>query len=129
MSEARQAISSKELADGVRGLMTGPRQVTAIARFRGGPGREQEAAEAWAFELTYYFTRGIGEPPLVTYENGVYTCTGIMQTTHPGDREVTVFDADSEPWSLDFAADQDRQARLRELHARRGIWFDGRDRG
>ena len=39
--------------ESVYALMTEPRQVTAIARFRGGPGREQEAAEAWAFELTY----------------------------------------------------------------------------
>jgi hypothetical protein len=59
--------------------------VTAVTRFRGGPGREAEAAEAWAFELTYYFTRGVSEPPTVSYANGVYTCTGLMQTTYPGD--------------------------------------------
>lgn len=119
-------MAEAELATSVRGLMTEPRQVIAIARFRGGPGREAEAAEAWAFELTYYFTRGIGEPPQVTYENGIYTCTGLMQTTHPGDRPVTDFTRD-EPWSLDFACGTDRQEFLRKLYLRRGVWFDGRD--
>lgn len=112
----------------VRGLMTEPRQVTAIARFRGVPGREAEAAEAWAFELVYYFTRGIGEPPAVDYADGIYTCTGIMQTTNPGDGPVTDFTRD-EPWSLDFGRDPDRAARLRELYARRDTWYDGRDHG
>ena len=116
--------------ESVYALMTEPRQVTAIARFRGGPGREQEAAEAWAFELTYYFTRAVGEQPEVTYEDGVYTCTGLMQTTHPGDRSpVTVFDAVAEPWDLDFCLDPDRRERLRELYRKRGIWYDGRDHG
>lgn len=109
-------------------LMTEPRQVTAIARFRGGPGRGAEAAEAWAFELTYYFTRGVGEPPQVTYEQGIYTCTGIMQTAHPDDHAVTDFTPD-EPWSPGFAADPDRQKLLREMYPGRGIWYDGRDHG
>lgn len=112
----------------VRDLMTEPRQVTAIARFRGGPGREGEAAEAWAFELTYYFTRGTGEPPAVSYADGIYTVTGLMQTTHPGDREVTDFTS-GEPWSLDFGLNPDRQRTLREMYAGRGIWYDGRDHG
>ena len=112
----------------VRDLMTEPRQVTAIARFRGSPGRETEAAEAWAFELTYYFARGVGEPPAVSYEDGIYTCTGIMQTTHPGDQPVTDF-TEGEPWSLDFSHHVDRRERLREQYERRGIWFDGRDHG
>lgn len=112
----------------VRDLMTEPRQVTAVARFTGGPGREREAAEAWAFELTCYFTRGVGEPPAVAYEDGTYTCTGIVQTTHPGDRPVTDFTLD-EPWSLDFALGTDRQERLREMYRDRGIWYDGRDHG
>jgi hypothetical protein len=113
---------------GVRGLMTEPRQVTAIIRFRAGPGREQEAAEAWAFELTYYFTRGVGEPPAVSYENGVYTVTGIMQTTHPGDREITDF-TPGEPWDLGWGQSPARRAMLRELYGRRGIRFDGRAGG
>ena len=112
----------------VRDLMTEPRQVTAVARFRGGPGREQEAAEAWAFELTYYFSRGVGEPPQVSYSGGIYTVTGLMQTTHPGDREVTDFTRD-EPWSLDFNTDPHRQELLREMYADRDIWYDGRDHG
>jgi hypothetical protein len=64
---------------------TEPRLVHAGARFAGGPGREQEAAEAWAFELKAYFKRGTGEPPVVTYAGGVYTVIGLIQTTHPGD--------------------------------------------
>jgi hypothetical protein len=114
--------------DDVYGLMTEPRQVTAIARFRGGPGRGREAAQAWAFELTYYFTRGTGEPPLVTYENGTYTCTGLMQTTHPDDREITDFTREG-PWSLDFVLNPGREKRLREMYPQRGIWYDGRDHG
>lgn len=110
----------------VRDLMTEPRQVTAIARFRGGPGREQEAAEAWAFELTYYFTRCTGEPPTVSYADGIYTCTGIMQTTHPGDREITDFTPD-EPWWLDYNLNLGRQRSLREHYPDRGVWYDGRD--
>jgi hypothetical protein len=121
-------MDSTALREGVAALQTPVRQVTAVARFRGGPGREAEAAEAWAFEMVYYFTRAVGEPPRVEYADGVYTCTGLMQTTHPGDRSpVTVFDSKSEPWDLDFCADPARQERVRELYPRRGIWFDGRD--
>jgi len=121
--------ADQEFRAAVRRLMTAPRQVTAVARFRGGPGREAEAAEAWAFELTCYFTRAVGEPPLVAYADGVYTCTGIMQTTHPGDREVTEFDGDAGPWDLDFCLDPARRGRLRALYPERGIWYDGRDHG
>lgn len=112
----------------VRDLMTEPRQVTAIARFRAGPGREAEAAEAWAFELTYYFTRGVGEPPAVSYENGVYTCTGLIQTTHPGDREITDFTSDG-AWPLDWGMSEGRQEMLRGHYPDRAIWYDGRDHG
>jgi hypothetical protein len=103
------------------------RLVIAVTRFCGGPGREQEAAEAWAFELTYYFLRGIGEPPQVTYSDGVYTCQGLMQTTHPGDRDVTVFDEGSPPWSLDFTVNPERRAHLRESYQQSDHFFDGRD--
>lgn len=108
---------------------TEPRNVLAVCRFRGGPDREQEAAEAWAFELTYYFHRGVGEAPQVDYADGVYTVTGLMTTTHPGDTSpVTVFDADSDPWDLDFGMNTGRQERLRKLSAeRRDYWWDGRD--
>jgi hypothetical protein len=122
-------VADTTFRESVRGLMTEPRQVTAITRFRGGPGREQEAAEAWAFELTYYFARAVGEQPEVTYENGVYTCTGLMQTTHPWDGPVTNFDSGAEPWSLDYCVNGDRRERLRESYPRRGTWFDGRDHG
>jgi hypothetical protein len=61
------------------------RQVLARTQFTGPPGQEQEAAEAWAFEMKAYFHRGVGEPPVVAYEGGVYTVTGLIQTTHPGD--------------------------------------------
>jgi hypothetical protein len=105
------------------------RNVIAVTRFRGGPGREQEAAEAWAFELTYYFLRGVGEPPQVTYSDGIYTCQGIMQTTHPLDRSpVTDFAPGPEVWDLDFCAGPDRRARLREMYSRSGHFFDGRER-
>lgn len=103
------------------------RQVTATARFAGPPGMEREAAEAWAFELTYYFTRGVSEPPQVTYEDGVYTCTGLMQTTHPGDHDPVVFDRDAPPWALSFISDENRRQYLRELYGKRARWFDGRD--
>lgn len=109
------------------GWNTGVRNVIAVARFKGGPGREQEAAEAWAFELTYYFTRGVGEAPEVTYEDGVYTCRGLMQTTHPGDSDVTVFDRDRPPWDLDSAADPGRRRVLRDLYSRHALYFDGRE--
>jgi hypothetical protein len=65
---------------------TEPRLVNAGVRFTGGPGREREAAEAWAFEMKAYFKRGTGEQPVVTYAGGVYTVIGLIQTTHPGDR-------------------------------------------
>jgi len=66
----------------------------------------------------------------VEYADGVYTCTGLMQTTHPGDRSpVTVFDAYSEPWGLDFCADPGRRKLVRELYPCLGTWFDGRDHG
>jgi hypothetical protein len=74
--------------DGIGPSATGatePRLVRAGARFAGGPGREREAAEAWAFEMKAYFKRGVGEQPLVTYERGTYTVIGLIQTTHPGD--------------------------------------------
>jgi len=64
---------------------TEPRQVRAGAQFTGRPGREREAAEAWAFEMTAYFKRGVGEQPVVSYAGGVYTVIGLIQTTHPGD--------------------------------------------
>jgi hypothetical protein len=117
------------VADAAQSLMTAaePRQVTAVIRFRGGPGREREAAEAWAFELTYYFTRGVGEPPQVTWADGIYTCTGLMQTTHPGDLEpVTDF---GEAVLLDPVFWPARERHLRELYPRRPLWFDGRDHG
>jgi hypothetical protein len=114
--------------DAVPGLMTPPRAVTAIARFRGGPGREDEAAQAWAFELTYYFLRGVGEPPLVTYDGEIYTCTGLIQTTHQGDKPVTDFTGDAPLW-LDSALVTARQAYLRALYPQRWCWFDGRDHG
>jgi len=62
------------------------RHVLAGMRFTGEAGREQEAAEAWAFEMKAYFMRGTGEPPVVVYRDGVYTVTGLIATTHPGDR-------------------------------------------
>lgn len=69
------------------GLCTAPRDVLAGARFRGGPGREEEARKAWAFEMKAYFHRGVGEPPVVTsYDGGVYTVIGLITTTHPGDQ-------------------------------------------
>jgi hypothetical protein len=111
----------------VRGMRTEPRLITAVFRFRGSPGREQEAAQAWAFELTCYFLRGIGEQPVVTYDAGVYTVSGLMLTTHPLDRSpVTVFNR-GEPSSLDFCTNPDRAARLRELYASETIRWDGRD--
>jgi hypothetical protein len=48
--------------------------------------REREAAEALAFEMKAYFLRGTGEQPDVTYANGTYEVTGLITTTHPGDR-------------------------------------------
>ena len=75
-----------------------------------------------------YFLRGVGEAPAVTYDAGVYTVSGLMQTTHPGDRSpVTVFDDGSEPASLDFCTAPDRQAMLRGMYDGRGPRWDGRD--
>ena len=117
-----------EFAAAVRDMRSEPKLVTAVFRFYGGPEHEREAAEAWAFELTYYFLRGVGEQPAVTYDAGVYTVSGLMQTTHPGDRSpVTVFNGDSEPSSLDFCVDPDRAARLREMYPGRTLRWDGRD--
>jgi hypothetical protein len=128
MNPASPAAGNTDLTQtkAVRGQQTPPRQVTAVARFRGGPGREDDAAQAWAFELTYYFTRGVTEPPQVTYADGIYTCTGLMQTTHPGDHPVTDFTR-VETWELDFSGDPGRQQRLREMYEQHGVWFDGRD--
>jgi len=121
-------MTPAELATAVRDMRTEPRLVTAVFRFSGGPGREEEAAEAWAFELTYYFLRGVGEQPVVTYDAGVYTVSGLMQTTHPGDRSpVTVFNDGSEPSSLNFCTGPDRQARLREMYGGREPRWDGRE--
>lgn len=91
---------------------------TAIMKFAGTPGREREAAEAWAFELTYYFLRRVGEQPRVSYANGVYTCEGLMTTTHPGDSyPVTEFDKDAYPEAnLDFCVSPERRARIRRLY-------------
>jgi hypothetical protein len=67
------------------GMGQEPHRVRAGAWFTGGPGREREAAEAWAFEMKAHFMRGAGEPPVVTYANGTYTVIGMIQTTHPAD--------------------------------------------
>ena len=110
-------------------MQTPPRQVRATARFAGSPGREKAAAEAWAFEMKYYFLRGVGEPPQVTYANGVYTCSGLIQTTHPTDRDPVDFTADA-PWDLAFSAEPTRRARLRELYEAEAAGrprFDGKD--
>lgn len=71
-----------------------PRLVRAGAWFRGAPGRERDAAEAWAFEMKAYFHRGTGEQPEVSYAAGIYRVIGLIQTTHPGD----VPDADGIVW-------------------------------
>jgi hypothetical protein len=106
--------------------VTAAMTVEAVAQFRGAPGREKEAADAWAFELTYYFGRGVGEPPAVTYKDGVYTCRGLMTTTHPSDTApVTWFDKGS-PWELDFSLNPERRRTLRALHAQRPARWDGR---
>lgn len=88
------------------------RNVIAVCRFRGAPGRERQAAEAWAFELKYYFGRRVGEQPQVVYEDGIYTVTGLMSTSHPHDTDPTIFDASAEPWSLDFSFKEDRRKSL-----------------
>lgn len=100
------------------------RQVTAVMRFTGTPGQEDRAREAWAFELTYFFLRGVGEAPqVVSYENGTYTVAGLIQTTHPADRDVTEFTPAS---SLDFCLAPERAEHLKSLYDR-GPKFDGRD--
>jgi hypothetical protein len=91
------------------------RIVTAVMCFRAGPGRETEAAEAWAFELTYYFMRRAGEQPAVTYAGGVYTVTGLMTTSHPFDTGGTVTFS-GEPASLDFCVSPARREYLRGLY-------------
>lgn len=109
-----------------------PRNVTAVCWFKGGPGREREAAEAWAFELTYYFARGVGEQPKVSYDETtmLYECSGLMTTTHPLDKSpVTEFTFISEPWDLDFSSSSERRKTVRELHAMRSRWWDGRGHG
>lgn len=123
-------MADTEIADAVRALMTEPRQVTAVMEFRGGPGREADAAAAWAFELTYYFTRGVGEPPLVSYDEaaGIYTCTGLIQTTHPGDKPVSDGWCGEPAPSIDFILSPERQALLRGTYPRE-VMFDGRDHG
>jgi hypothetical protein len=114
-----------DIADPLRDLRVPVRVVTAVTRFLAGPGREREAAEAWFFELRYFFLRGPAEaPPVVTYAGGVYTCTGQMTTTHPGDGNPTVFDS-GEPWDLKSCEDPARRAMLREIHPREEYRFDG----
>jgi hypothetical protein len=76
------------------GLGTTPRLIQAGAWFTGGPGREREAAEAWAFEMKVYFKRGVEGQPQVSYANGTYTVIGLIQTTHPGDQP----DAEGVTW-------------------------------
>lgn len=107
---------------------TEPRLVTAVLRFHDGPGLEQLAADAWAFELTYYFTRGVGERPRVEYEDGVYTVTGLMQTTHPGDHGPVV-DFGGGGNSPGWIMSESRQKTLRDLYRGRPVYFDGRDHG
>jgi hypothetical protein len=107
-------------------LLAPARTVTAVMKFRGTAGQEQRAAEAWAFELTYYFLRGVGEPPQVTYDNGVYTCSGPMTTTHPGDCGDPVLFDSGEPASLAFCTSPERTDSLRFLYPKRGLRFDGR---
>lgn len=103
------------------------RNVIAVCRFSGEPGREQEAAEAWAFDLTYFFLRGVGEAPAVEYQNGIYTVRGLMTTTHLGDRApVTSFNHGGLA-SLDFILAPARVESLREMYPRTAAYrFDGR---
>jgi hypothetical protein len=109
-------------------IRTPASNVIAILRFYGGPGRERDAAEAWAFEITYYFLRGVGEQPAVEYSGGIYTASGMMTTTHPGDHAVTNFTPSGTALSLDAALNPRRRTMLREIYAgRRGWRFDGRD--
>ena len=122
-------MADSALGDSVYSLMTEPRQVTAVMQFRGEPEQEARAAEAWAFDLTYYFTRGVGEAPSVSYENGIYTVTGLIQTTHPGDPDTCDRWCGETKPTIDFILSPERQASLRDLYSRRGIYFDGRDRG
>jgi hypothetical protein len=104
--------------------------VTAVCRFRAGPGRERDAAEAWGFELKYYFHRGVGDtPPQVTYVSGVYTCRGTIITTHPGDAG-NVVEFGPGGWDLDFCADAERRAALRQSYRDwQGPRFDGGSHG
>lgn len=80
-------LSNQDRFDGTTGGVQGPlRHVLASAQLAGPAGQEREAAEAWAFEMKNYFLRGVGEPPVVTWKDGVYTVTGLISTTHPADR-------------------------------------------
>jgi hypothetical protein len=102
--------------------------VIAIMRFYGGPGRERDAAEAWAFEITYYYLRSVGEQPAVEYTDGVYTVSGMMTTTHPCDRAVTDFCPSGTAIRLDDALAPSRRTKLRTIYPSRCTWrFDGRD--
>lgn len=106
------------------------RNVIAVYRFSGGPGRETEAAEAWAFEITYFFLRGVGEQPIVAYADRVYTVSGLMTTTYPYDRAPETVLGPSTPPGLDWVGNPDRRRLLREIYASREHWrFDGRDGG
>lgn len=101
--------------------------VIAIMRFYGEPGRERDAAEAWAFEITYYYLRCVGEQPAVVYQNGIYTVSGMMTTTHPGDRAETDFCPSGTAISLDDALTPSRRTKLRAIYPARASWrFDGR---
>ena len=42
----------------------------ALCHFWAGPDRQHDAALAWAYELTLYFKRAVGEQPLVTAHPG-----------------------------------------------------------
>jgi len=104
---------------------TAPRTVTAIAYFSGEPGRDQDVALAWAFELKYEYARGVDDPPTVTYSDGIYTVSGIIRTTHPADAPTTVFASPGAPWDLDLCLRPKRQARVRAAYTRRRYHWDG----
>jgi hypothetical protein len=91
------------------GSVTESRTVLARCCFRGEPGRDDDAALGWASELKYYFGRRVGEAPVVTYANGIYTCEGLMTTSCPYDASpVTVFSTPDNPWDLAWALDAER---------------------
>jgi hypothetical protein len=122
-------MDSTGLITAAGGLAAGSRQVTAVARFRAGPGREQQAAQAWAAELTWCFARGTGEEPAVRYDpdEGIYTVTGTIRTTYPFDEAVTCFTPAGPPPGLSWILDPARQQALRDAWSRRAAWFDGHD--